>query len=67
MTSIVDGLRAEAGGQPYLAEAAYEAFWAVALENGADPAQHVDFDTMPEGARWAWHAAGMAALRHAHE
>jgi len=61
---VIEQLRAEAAGEPFLGESAYDAFWQVAVSTGQTETLHPPpFAKLMDDAKWAWHAAGMAAVR----
>lgn len=65
MSPLIEQLKAEAQGTPFLGESVYEGFWKVALSTGqVEELSHPPaFETLIEDAQWAWHAAGLAAVR----
>ena len=64
MNAVIEQLKTEAGGKPYLGESTYDAFWRVAISSGQVQGNtHDPFTSLNEAAQWAWHAAGVAAVR----
>lgn len=64
MSPVIEQLREEARGDPFLGESTYDAFWRVAISTGqAESISHPPFAKLMEDAQWAWHAAGMAAVK----